>query len=336
MLNFSDKKLGIPSQYFHFIAYLNLLSIYGKEPQDFLFTSPISGDIDFILSNSRVIYILEPDFPSGWKPEILKIFINMVVVELENGELGLGKISKKCLQYLNELNLGTETKKYSVIEFYEKLETRRELGRYISGTEKFLHQEFRNENAKKLINELRSIPPGISHFSQYECVVQKILDQFFDDCNSISSKQRPVSAKSYRFDICYYIDRFGNRFWDEISKESSASHIIVECKNSDESAQLGTAVSQVQKYFTSTNSGSCAIITIRKKKNLDKMKHYSKMVQDRSVFLLVLDDSDLEQMVVVNQNIGIFIRNNQSEVDYCHYTSIGVLYKMMQDARLDY
>lgn len=286
------------------------------------------------VQSDSILCILIPEFPGNSLQKPIEILPpNILVVRCPGDKIGLGKIHTSKLPKFRQQHSPKEIS-YNVIDLYSNNSVRRFLQLHSDSASSF-NNLFRKIYALSLISGLENIPTGRDASESYEKQVKRILDYFFDDCDAIGEAQRTASNKSFRFDICYYIDLFKNDFWEKIRAQTDSTHLIVECKNSKDGKELGKAISQVEKYFTASNAGACAIITIRDKSNLHKMRHYSKIIENKSVFLLILDDSDLKSLLLQHPHSPLVLKLNGTN-QFHNRSSIGVLYKMMDDARLDH
>lgn len=227
---------------------------------------------------------------------------------------------------------------YNIYNLYECTETRRALNKLQNNFHDIqLHKYICRNYAVKLSEQLKETPAGKENGNdkKYENIVGDIFELFFDECDAQREAQKIVSNGSYRFDITYYIPPFEDILWDEIRTNAKSSHILIECKNSKEDGELIKAVSQIHKYFTSTMIGNFAIITIRDKSSRKKNKEYIKLLQDREKYIIILDDSDLTEIILEKfSDRDMIILQIDNKKWAFEFSPITKLYKMIVDERL--
>ncbi|NRB38351.1 MAG: hypothetical protein HRU20_07760 [Pseudomonadales bacterium] len=328
-----DRILPLFSEYFWYVAYENIAIHYPEIDLEAVDVDPVDISIAE-LKEDAIACLLIPNLSEDWQLSLKAKIPYMMIIRLSEVSIGVGWMTAQTLENVRS-SFDIREYSYSLQDFYTNTNRRRNLMKYIGKNERLIDRKFRKKYAEHLIDELKDVMPGRDQFEDYERVVKKILDFFFDDCGATGESQKQASNKSYRFDICYYIELFRNEFWEKIRDETGASHIIVECKNSVEKRELDRGVSQAKKYFDTSNAGACGIITIRDKSSLSKIKQYSKLIENRKAFLLVLDDRDLEGLIMPSyQPIILPKADNVLEIyDRC---SFSILYKMMEDNRLEH
>lgn len=295
----------------------------------------LNGRIDDLPLYGAPVRLVKLELPEIVRTGTESTPITIVLVEGNDGGVYCGRVIAEAVQRFRERYPSLDVKKYSIIAIYEDTQLRRALGQANkSQTERVLHLELVKENKRRLIERLESTRPGKENWQDYEDIVKDIFDQFFDDCLATSESQRSVSGSSFRFDLCYRINSYDDPAWERLRKETNASHIFVECKNSEKPQELVKAISQADKYFKATNVGSCGVVAIRDKSKLEKMKHYARLIQDKSIFLLVLDDSDLKKLLFYEKSsVVVHVGNKNIIMDA---TAVGILCALMDEARLSH
>lgn len=282
--------------------------------------------IENVELDAKTLFLLRASKNKSWPQRIYEMIPHILVKEFNNGDIAIGAVNARCAEKLaDSLSISSFDLDPSLV--YENLNYRREARFELDHADYFLHQQFLLDCAHQFSHELSSIPDGKGSFSEYETIVKKILDLFFDDLGIIGEQQKEIANRHSRLDICYYMQPRGCIFYNKLFKDTNSSHLIIECKNSKNSKELGKAISQVQKYFTMTNVCNAGIITIRDKSKLYKMKHYSKMIQNDQLFLIVLDDSDLIELITRKQDYTLF-ESSSGDCEVYESSPLSELYKL--------
>ncbi|NLR37386.1 hypothetical protein, partial [Aeromonas hydrophila] len=219
--------------------------------------------LDYINTDSCIIFV---PVELEQKDEVLPKLIVVFEVVGDNCCTHLVTTAKNNHEHFitTELLPNAKIKNYNLHELYSDSNIRRTLNKakYYSH-DKRLHNIYCKQYALALTTKLYKIPVGKgispnnedSDEKEYQKTIGDILDLFFDECDAEREIEKRVSNNSFRFDLTYYIPPFSDILWDQIREHSKSSHILIECKNSKEDGELIKAVSQVQKYFSSTTVG---------------------------------------------------------------------------------
>lgn len=152
-----------------------------------------------------------------------------------------------------------------------------------------------------LLDSVTTIKPGHADATTYENAIEKLLSALLYPSLAFPVKQDKIHDGRKRIDITYVNDA-KDGFFNWISRHYPASHIFVECKNYGK--EIGNPeVDQLSSRF-SPSRGQVGILVVRSIQNKALLlKRCKDTADDHRGFILVLDDSDLKQLVKQRQSI---------------------------------
>lgn len=154
-------------------------------------------------------------------------------------------------------------------------------------------------NFAALLKDVTSIKPGKKDATAYENAIEKLLSALLYPAFSFPVKQDRIHEGRKRIDITYVNDA-KDGFFSWVARNHPASHVFVECKNYGK--EVGNPeVDQLAGRF-SPSRGKLGILVVRsiedKARLLQRCKDTS---NDQRGFILVLDDSDLAELIKQRQ-----------------------------------
>lgn len=328
------RRFGIHDEYFSYITQVlleknsishnNIVTIQGS-----------------LYPNEEIICIFKPDI-KDWLNQFNKKYhyqyintIPCILITSHNNQVFYSNVYRQEIDTLIDARIIN----YSMSDFFSCKEHRSSLLLKTNRNTNQVNSFFRREYAKSLIIRLEKIKPGKEDYKHYENLVKDIFDFLFDENHGSGIPQDSIANGSYKVDINYYIEPYKTEmeaydFWKKIRDETQSSYLYIECKNSIESSELKYAVSQIEQYFIATNI-NCGIITIRDKSSINKIKLYTKLIEKKSKFLLILDDSDLIQLLTPKHTNAVDIKEVNEPVIKRYYRNSGsALYELMAQARI--
>jgi hypothetical protein len=243
----------------------------------------------------------------------------MLLEHLNNSQLQIGDTSNPA--HLNNKNLENHLRLFlsacqvnglsprsisdyarkigTFITFCQQLQVVQSYSCFPVGTE----SEERKVPDNPLISKLRDIPPGRSHWHDYQEVCQDIMSYCFVPPLLEPYVEVTNQAGIHRRDMIYPILGGATSFWGYIQSAYSATAVTIDAKNyADELRQNEVVV--VSKYFGPGKLGNFGIILSRKgpsasaqKEQIDRWVHHEEMI-------ICLSDNDLEEMVLTKERNG--------------------------------
>ncbi|BAZ33787.1 hypothetical protein NIES4074_63010 (plasmid) [Cylindrospermum sp. NIES-4074] len=154
----------------------------------------------------------------------------------------------------------------------------------------------------ELIEQLRACPPGKKDWPQYQKLVGSILEELF--CPTL---EKPIAelADSFRVNRRDFIlpNYAKEGFWAYLRSRYMADHIVVDAKNYQIKIKKKEAL-QMANYLKSFGAGLFGIIVSRNGADSGCMHTIREIWLVQQKLLIVLTDSDLEQMLL-NHRDGI-------------------------------
>jgi len=157
-----------------------------------------------------------------------------------------------------------------------------------------------------LLDNVMQIKVGRDGAAAYENAIEKLLSALLYPSLAFPVKQDKIHDGRKRIDITYVNDaKVG--FFNWVSMHYPASHIFVECKNYGK--EVGNPeVDQLAGRF-SPSRGQVGILVVRSIQNKELLlKRCKDTANDRRGYILVLEDSDLQELIgqrgAVNQGDG--------------------------------
>ncbi|WP_046658015.1 restriction endonuclease [Lysobacter capsici] len=152
-----------------------------------------------------------------------------------------------------------------------------------------------------LLASVTAVQPGKAGATAYEHAIEKLLSALLYPALSFPVKQDEIHNGRKRIDITY-VNTSKDGFFEWLSRNHSASHIYVECKNYGK--EIGNPeIDQLAGRF-SPSRGQVGILVVRsvaQKKTL--LQRCKDTANDSRGFILVLDDADLKTLIGQRQAI---------------------------------
>jgi len=152
-----------------------------------------------------------------------------------------------------------------------------------------------------LLASVIELKPGQKDATAYEHAIEKLLSALFYPSLSFPVKQDEIHNGRKRIDITY-VNTAKDGFFVWLSRNHSASHIYVECKNYGK--KVGNPeVDQLSSRF-SPSRGQVGILVVRSVADKELLLRRCKdTANDRRGYILVLDDIDLKLLIAQRQSI---------------------------------
>jgi hypothetical protein len=150
-------------------------------------------------------------------------------------------------------------------------------------------------NMDELLKELKAIPPGKKHATDYENVIEKILSVVFYPSLCNPRKQDQIHEGRKRIDITY-VNESKSGFFYWLSIHYSCAHIFVECKNYG--SEVGNPeIDQLSSRF-SKSRGQVGILICRSIQDKKLLRtRCIDTAKDGRGYMLALDDDDIIELV---------------------------------------
>ncbi|NKJ23633.1 restriction endonuclease [Dyella sp. SG609] len=152
-----------------------------------------------------------------------------------------------------------------------------------------------------LLANVTSIKPGRDEASAYENAIEKLLSALLYPSLAFPVKQDALHNGRKRIDITY-VNNAKDGFFNWLSLHYPSSHICVECKNYGK--EVGNPeIDQLAGRF-SPSRGQVGILVVRSIEDKALLLQRCKdTAEDHRGFILVLDDSDLKELVRQRQSL---------------------------------
>lgn len=152
-----------------------------------------------------------------------------------------------------------------------------------------------------LLHDVTSLAPGQKDAGAYENAIEKLLSALFYPALSFPVKQDKIHEGRKRIDITYVNDA-KDGFFSWVARNHPASHVYVECKNYGK--EIGNPeLDQLAGRF-SPSRGKLGILVVRSTQDKPLLLQRCKdAAGDHRGFILVLDDSDLKELVKQRQSL---------------------------------
>ena len=154
-------------------------------------------------------------------------------------------------------------------------------------------RELPTENA--LISELQKLPPGKSHWREYEDLCVKILNYLFLNPLAPPKLQSRTEDGLDIRDAIYPI-RLGNSYWDTLRNECRSRFMVAEFKNHTDSPGQ-REVESIQQYLYPKAMRSFGILCSRKVANNPAHKQRRRAWLESEKLIVMLCDVDLIEMI---------------------------------------
>lgn len=158
-----------------------------------------------------------------------------------------------------------------------------------------LHGKNDQPSENSLITEIKSLPPGKSHWREYEDLCVKVLNYLF--LNPLAPPRiqcRTEDSLDIR-DAVYPI-RPGNLHWDTLRNECRSRFVVAEFKNyTDPPGQR--EVESLQQYLYPKAMRSFGILCSRKRASEPANKQRRRAWVENEKLIVMLSDSDLIEMI---------------------------------------
>lgn len=160
-------------------------------------------------------------------------------------------------------------------------------------------------DSKTLINQLTDMPTGRQHSGDYEKCCIEILRYLFETDLGMWGEQENSNDNLYRFDLICKIKRDTlSEFWETCKTFFQSKYIIFEFKNySDPITQQ--QIYTTEKYLYRKALRSIAVIISRKGIDNNGLKASKDALRESGKLMLILDDSDLKEMINIKEKGGV-------------------------------
>jgi len=152
------------------------------------------------------------------------------------------------------------------------------------------------------IERLETIIAGKKNAQQYEKFCVDILKYLFNDTLSLWEEQQRSNDDLFRFDlICKIKNNINNEFFNTIENYFSSKYIIFEFKNYIEEITQ-KEVYTTEKYLYKTALRTVAILLTRNGVDKNGIKAIKGTLRENGKLIIVLDDSDIKQMIYAKEH----------------------------------
>lgn len=158
------------------------------------------------------------------------------------------------------------------------------------------------ESSYGYIERLETIIAGKKNAQQYEKFCVDILKYLFNDTLSLWEEQQRSNDDLFRFDlICKIKNNINNEFFNTIENYFSSKYIIFEFKNYIEEITQ-KEVYTTEKYLYKTALRTVAILLTRNGVDKNGIKAIKGTLRENGKLIIVLDDSDIKQMIYAKEH----------------------------------
>lgn len=152
------------------------------------------------------------------------------------------------------------------------------------------------------IDRLETIIAGNKNAQQYEKFCVDILKYLFNDTLSLWEEQQKSNDDLFRFDlICKIKNNINDEFFNTIENYFSSKYIIFEFKNYVEKITQ-KEVYTTEKYLYKTALRTVAILLTRNGVDKNGIKAIKGTLRENGKLIIVLDDSDIKQMIYAKEH----------------------------------
>lgn len=152
------------------------------------------------------------------------------------------------------------------------------------------------------IERLETIIAGKKNAQQYEKFCVDILKYLFNDTLTLWEEQQKSNDDLFRFDlICKIKNNINNEFFNTIENYFSSKYIIFEFKNYIEEITQ-KEVYTTEKYLYKTALRTVAILLTRNGVDKNGIKAIKGTLRENGKLIIVLDDSDIKQMIYAKEH----------------------------------
>lgn len=152
------------------------------------------------------------------------------------------------------------------------------------------------------IERLETIIAGKKNAQQYEKFCVDILKYLFNDTLTLWGEQQKSNDDLFRFDlICKIKNNINNEFFNTIENYFSSKYIIFEFKNYIEEITQ-KEVYTTEKYLYKTALRTVAILLTRNGVDKNGIKAIKGTLRENGKLIIVLDDSDIKQMIYAKEH----------------------------------
>lgn len=152
------------------------------------------------------------------------------------------------------------------------------------------------------IERLETIISGKKNSQQYEKFCVDILKYLFNDTLTLWEEQQKSNDDLFRFDlICKIKNNINNEFFNTIENYFSSKYIIFEFKNYIKEITQ-KEVYTTEKYLYKTALRTVAILLTRNGVDKNGIKAIKGTLRENGKLIIVLDDSDIKQMIYAKEH----------------------------------
>lgn len=150
-------------------------------------------------------------------------------------------------------------------------------------------------NGHELLDELKEIQPGIKQAIEYQLHVARFLENLFESHLSQPHLEVINDSGISRYDIVFF-NKSQHGFWHDLKVTRGNAIVIFDAKNKND---LVPADADQMLRYSSDWRGNVLFIVCRKPTSEAFKIRASALVKEKNVCILVLSDSDLEEMLLL-------------------------------------
>lgn len=257
-------------------------------------------------NNEYEKYIIEVKSISSFtRARIFDVINYLTICKEENADAKAvlafpGEISEEYHELLREHDIIVWDKNYLHREFSSQIENAEPS--YISSIIKY-HPPVSKQKDKHeaLIEKIKKCPAGKDNWGEYQTLVGEILEFLFCPPLSLPLSQNSDAAKNNRRDFILPNYVLENNIWKFFRETYKADFVVVDAKNSAKPITKQDVL-QMGNYLKPDGVGAFGIIISRKGIGPSSAISVREMWLYNHKMIVVLDDSDVEQMLLDRKN----------------------------------
>ena len=251
-------------------------------------------------------YIIEiKSFSSFTRDRILDVINHLTKCKEENVEAKAvlafpGEMSEQYHKLLSEHDIIIWDKNYLYQEFLSQIEDTE--SSHISGIIKYLAPvSNKKDKHEALIEKIKNCSMGKANWGEYQTLVGEILEFLFCPPLSLPLSQKSDFTKNNRRDFILPNYSLDNSIWKFFRDTYKADFVVVDAKNSSKPITKQDVL-QMGNYLKPDGAGTFGIIISRKGIGPSSAISVREMWLYNHKMIVVLDDSDVEQMLLDRKN----------------------------------
>lgn len=154
--------------------------------------------------------------------------------------------------------------------------------------------------AEILVDEFKSIKPGITDYRKYEKHCTDVLKFLFDEHLGGWKEQNRTDDDLHQMDLICRVKR-GNEFWDSIKEDFKSRYVLFEFKNYEDKIQQ-TQIYTTEKYLFATALRRVAFIISRAGACENAYKAAAGILREDGKFIIPLTDENLIEMIKAKES----------------------------------